>query len=104
LSARSSFNRRGELPTVYGAGAAKAAVLNQRSGVWLATATSLAFVIRFGYCVPKPYWLIVLGAVSRTGNPLDNRTTPDNCHPSITKFATRSRFAPNFFPLPTGSS
>src|SRR5262249_23187865 len=76
LSARSSLIRRGELPTVYGAGAENAAVLNQRSGVRFSTDTSLAFV-RLGYCVPKPYWLIVLGAVSRTGRPLDSLATPD---------------------------
>src|ERR1051325_5108505 len=36
-AARSSFRRRGELPIVYTAGAEKAAVLNQRSGVRTAT-------------------------------------------------------------------
>ena len=49
---------------VYGAGAEKAAVLNQCSGVWFAIVTSEPLVT-FGYCVPKPYWLMVLGAVRR---------------------------------------
>src|SRR5262249_51585067 len=78
--ARSSLRRRGEFPMVYGAGAENAAVLNQRSGVRSGKATS-APRVTFGYCVPNPYWLMVLGAVSLTGRPLENRTMVESSQP-----------------------
>src|SRR3954471_14538883 len=98
--ARSSFNLRGEFPMVYGAGAENAAVLNHRSGVRFASATSDPFVT-FGYCVPNPYWLIVLGAVSRTGSPLENRTMLETCQPPTTASAKRLMPFPKRLPRPT---
>src|SRR5258706_13903856 len=87
---------------VYGAGAEKAAVLNQCSGERLASATSAPFVT-FGYCVPKPYWLIVLGAVSRTGSPLENLMIVDICQPPMNVSANRLMCPANRLPLPTGT-
>ena len=62
-------------------------VTDAASGDWFETETASALV-RFGYCVPKPYWLIVLGAVRRTGRPLENRRMPDTCQPPAMKLAS----------------
>src|SRR3954469_24992296 len=88
---------------VYGAGAENAAVLNHLSGVRSETETSDPLVT-FGYCVPKPYWLIVLGAVSRTGRPLEKRTILESCHPPAKMSANRFMLPPNRLPLPTGNA
>src|SRR5690242_11407643 len=89
------------VPNVYCGGSTKAFVLNHSSGVF---GPALGSPTRFGRWLERPVLAMSRPEVTRIGGPDSSLVMPCSDHPPRNRFAAVFQFAPNFRPLPNGSS